>query len=613
MSHVQAARDLVGREEELGAIVGLVDAHEDLPGAVVLSGEAGIGKTTLWLAGIDAAAARGYRILSCRPSEAETGFSFAGLTDLLGNAAGEVLPELPPIQRRALEAALLLGESEIQRRRSRGRRRVPRRAATARRATARSASRSTTSSGWTPRRSRRFGYALARLDDEPVAALAGGPRRRAGLASPRRARGATANGRRRRPERRRDPRAAPRPPRRDVPAADADQALGDLGRQPLLRARACKRAAAQRRHARSRRGAPDSLRPRRAPARARRRPRRCGARGRARRRGARRPDRRRSWKPRVGAVPTPGWPRRSPRGSSSSTESACASRIRCSALRSPHARRPRADGRCTRGWRTSSRPPRNELATSRSRRPSPTARSPRSSRRPRGRRTLAARRRRPPSSPSRRSGSRRREPGRRPSAPAHRSRHAQPRRGHRSGSGPARAGACSGCAGHRACDRPGTAGRRPGKPAARPWRSTARHLSEAEGDDALQADDPPQPRRTDALERRDRARRSSTASSPSAPPRVSATPRSAAARSRRTAHCTSTRDAASPTAEMEEALALERSLPGVAARRTARRGSSALQLCWSADVDRARSSSRRSCERRAGRGTTPRNEAEALW
>jgi tetratricopeptide (TPR) repeat protein len=107
-----AARHLVSREEELGAIVRLLDAPELLPRAAVLRGEAGIGKTTMWLAGIDAAAARGYRILSARPSEAETKFSFAGLTDLLGGAAGEVLPELPPIQRRALEGALLLGESE---------------------------------------------------------------------------------------------------------------------------------------------------------------------------------------------------------------------------------------------------------------------------------------------------------------------------------------------------------------------------------------------------------------------------------------------------------------------------------------------------------------------
>jgi DNA-binding CsgD family transcriptional regulator len=106
-----ATRQLVGRNEELEAIVGVLDVPEELPGVTVLSGEAGIGKTTLWLAGIDAAAAHGYRILSTRPSEAETGLSFAGLADLLGRAAGDVLPELPPVQRRALEAALLLGES----------------------------------------------------------------------------------------------------------------------------------------------------------------------------------------------------------------------------------------------------------------------------------------------------------------------------------------------------------------------------------------------------------------------------------------------------------------------------------------------------------------------
>ncbi len=107
------ARQLVGREEELGAIVGLFDSIEQLPVVAVLPGEAGIGKTALWLAGIEAAAARSYRILSSRPSDAETRLSFVGLSDLLDNVARDVLPELPPIQQRALEAALLLGESEL--------------------------------------------------------------------------------------------------------------------------------------------------------------------------------------------------------------------------------------------------------------------------------------------------------------------------------------------------------------------------------------------------------------------------------------------------------------------------------------------------------------------
>src|SRR4029079_2399612 len=90
------ARHPVGREEELAAILGLLDAPEQLPRTIVLPGAAGIGKTTLWLAGLDAAAASGFRVLSSRPSEAETRFSFAGLADLVGDAADDVVPGLPP-------------------------------------------------------------------------------------------------------------------------------------------------------------------------------------------------------------------------------------------------------------------------------------------------------------------------------------------------------------------------------------------------------------------------------------------------------------------------------------------------------------------------------------
>ena len=113
MGHVSVtAPHLVGREEEVGAIARVLDATDQLPSVVVLSGEAGIGKTALWLAGVGEAAAAGYRVLRSRPSEVEARFSFAVLTDLLGSAAADVFPELPPVQRRALEAALLLGDSE---------------------------------------------------------------------------------------------------------------------------------------------------------------------------------------------------------------------------------------------------------------------------------------------------------------------------------------------------------------------------------------------------------------------------------------------------------------------------------------------------------------------
>ena len=107
-------QQLIGREQELDGIVQLLDRRDLLPRTAVLHGQAGIGKTSLWLAGIDMASSRCCRTLSCRTFESETTFAYAGLADLLGTVADDVLPELPPIQRRALEAALLLGEAERQ-------------------------------------------------------------------------------------------------------------------------------------------------------------------------------------------------------------------------------------------------------------------------------------------------------------------------------------------------------------------------------------------------------------------------------------------------------------------------------------------------------------------
>ncbi len=102
---------LVGRNEEVDSLVRLLDAPNELPAAAAIVGEAGIGKTALWLAVVEEASARGYLVLSCRASEAEVRFSFSGLKDLLGGLVAEVLPELPPPQRRALEVALALSDS----------------------------------------------------------------------------------------------------------------------------------------------------------------------------------------------------------------------------------------------------------------------------------------------------------------------------------------------------------------------------------------------------------------------------------------------------------------------------------------------------------------------
>jgi DNA-binding CsgD family transcriptional regulator len=106
-------RHLVGRHDELRTIADVLEARAELPVVVVLRGEAGIGKTALWLAGVDEAAGRGYCVLSARPSEAETLLAFSALADVLAPVSHSVMPELPPIQRRALEGALLLGEAPL--------------------------------------------------------------------------------------------------------------------------------------------------------------------------------------------------------------------------------------------------------------------------------------------------------------------------------------------------------------------------------------------------------------------------------------------------------------------------------------------------------------------
>jgi DNA-binding CsgD family transcriptional regulator len=101
---------ILGREEELTAITHFL--HDTAgPRVLLLEGEAGIGKTTLWREGVRLAADKG-RVLTSRPSEAETRLSFTVLGDLLAEAFEEVQEELPSGQQRALRAALLLELSE---------------------------------------------------------------------------------------------------------------------------------------------------------------------------------------------------------------------------------------------------------------------------------------------------------------------------------------------------------------------------------------------------------------------------------------------------------------------------------------------------------------------
>jgi DNA-binding CsgD family transcriptional regulator len=101
---------VIGRESELSRVGEMLDDVARMFSALVLRGEAGAGKTTLWRAGVDEARARSWRVLAASPVEAETGMSFAAIADLFREASDEVLPILPDPQRRALEVALLLAD-----------------------------------------------------------------------------------------------------------------------------------------------------------------------------------------------------------------------------------------------------------------------------------------------------------------------------------------------------------------------------------------------------------------------------------------------------------------------------------------------------------------------
>jgi DNA-binding CsgD family transcriptional regulator len=107
MSAAALSGEVVGREVELAACERLLERAAGGPAALVVEGEAGIGKTTVWRAGVAAAAGRGFAVLGCRPAEAEARLAYCGLGDLFGPVAAAVLAQLPEPQRFALEAALL--------------------------------------------------------------------------------------------------------------------------------------------------------------------------------------------------------------------------------------------------------------------------------------------------------------------------------------------------------------------------------------------------------------------------------------------------------------------------------------------------------------------------
>lgn len=97
---------VIGRDDELDLARGaLAERH------VLVVGEPGIGKTTVWRTLVDELRTAGADVLTAAPTEPEREFSYAVLADLCEPCLTAV-DELPAPQRRALEQVLLLAETE---------------------------------------------------------------------------------------------------------------------------------------------------------------------------------------------------------------------------------------------------------------------------------------------------------------------------------------------------------------------------------------------------------------------------------------------------------------------------------------------------------------------
>ena len=106
------AEPIIGRRTELQALARFVEAVPAGGHALLIEGDAGIGKTALLYEGVRTARACGFRVLTARAAPAEAQMAFTTIGDLFAPALDDSLASLAPVQRRALEVALLLREPD---------------------------------------------------------------------------------------------------------------------------------------------------------------------------------------------------------------------------------------------------------------------------------------------------------------------------------------------------------------------------------------------------------------------------------------------------------------------------------------------------------------------
>ena len=98
---------MIGQSTHQRTVAAFLDSLAVGPSALLIEGEAGIGKTTLWSAVADQARERGFHVLSTRPAAAESVLAYTALADLLDEAGPRAWAELPTPQLLAVDQVLL--------------------------------------------------------------------------------------------------------------------------------------------------------------------------------------------------------------------------------------------------------------------------------------------------------------------------------------------------------------------------------------------------------------------------------------------------------------------------------------------------------------------------
>ena len=102
---------LLGRDDELRRLYGLIDGIAERGGALTVRGEAGIGKSTLLARASNRARRQGVTVVTTTGTESEARLAFAGLHQLLHSLLDKI-DRLPDPQRHALETAFELGAGD---------------------------------------------------------------------------------------------------------------------------------------------------------------------------------------------------------------------------------------------------------------------------------------------------------------------------------------------------------------------------------------------------------------------------------------------------------------------------------------------------------------------